>query len=239
MLVVQTATYNEAEIIEQLIDQIQSVVPKAQVLVVDDNSPDGTGKIVSELMTTNDALHLVERVGHRGLGSAILKGIETSASLGAEIVVYMDADLSHNPSDISRLLHALDSSPKQPFDIAIGSRRVPGGKIVGWSWRRHVASFLVNWFTRNVLRVPVRDASSGFRAIRLRAIQDVDFENIAEGYAFQEDFLWRAHRLGASITEVPITFVNRNIGTSKVNFKELFWSTLALLKIARQTWLGF
>ena len=100
MLVVQTATYNEAEIIEQLIDQIQSVVPKAQVLVVDDNSPDGTGKIVSELMTTNDALHLVERVGHRGLGSAILKGIETSASLGAEIVVYMDADLSHNPSDI-------------------------------------------------------------------------------------------------------------------------------------------
>ena len=239
MLVVQTATYNEAESIEQLIDQIQSAVPEAHVLVVDDNSPDGTGKIVSELMTKNDALHLVERFGRRGLGSAILEGLRASESIGAEIVVYMDADLSHNPLDIPRLLQALNSSNGYRFDIAIGSRRITGGQIIGWSGRRQVASFLVNMFSRFVLWIPVHDASSGFRAIRLQVVKDMDLLNISVWYAFQEDFLWRAYRAGARMTEVPVTFINRKIGASKVDRKEIFRSSLALLRIARHTWLGF
>ena len=239
MLVVQTATYNEAESIEQLIDQIQSAVPEAHVLVVDDNSPDGTGKIVSELMTKNDALHLVERIGRRGLGTAILEGLRASESIGADIVVYMDADLSHNPLDIPRLLQALNPSNGNQFDIAIGSRRIAGGQIIGWSWRRHVASFLVNVFSRFVLWIPVHDASSGFRAIRLQVAKDMDLLNISVGYAFQEDFLWRAYRAGARMTEVPVTFINRKIGASKVDGKEIFRSSLALLRIARHTWLGF
>ncbi len=239
MLVVQTATYNEADTIQPLLEQIRSVVPQAHILIIDDNSPDGTGKIISQFSRNDNATHLVERIGRRGLGSAILDGIKNSISLGADIVVYMDADLSHNPHDIPLLLQALDPSPKTQFDIAIGSRRVPGGHITGWSWQRHVASFLVNWFTYFILRVPARDASSGFRAIRLRSIHDMDFNDIAEGYAFQEDFLWRAQRVGARITEVPITFTNRHIGKSKVNTKEMVWSALTLLKIARRTWLGF
>ncbi len=237
MLVVQTSTLNEAGTIQQLLEQIRFVVPDAHILVIDDNSPDGTGKITSKFALDDNAVHLIERIGRRGLGSAILEGIKASESLGADIVVYMDADFSHSPHDIPRLLQALDGSHEQQFDIAIGSRRIPGGKIVGWSWRRHLASFLVNWFSRFLLCVPVYDSSSGFRAVRLRALRDVDFTNIAEGYAFQEDFLWRAHRAGARIIEVPITFTNRDIGKSKVNAKELISSALRLLKIACRTWL--
>jgi dolichol-phosphate mannosyltransferase len=149
----------------------------------------------------------------------------------------MDADFSHDPADIPRLLAALEPVGGKAADVVVGSRRVPGGQTVGWPLSRHVASRLVGWFTRWVLWVPIRDASSGFRAVRL-AIFDRVSGPFAQGYAFQEDLLWRVHRAGGRLAEVPITFTDRQKGASKADFAESRRSIGELLRLARQTWLG-
>jgi dolichol-phosphate mannosyltransferase len=178
------------------------------------------------------------RRGRRGLGSAILEGLRVARGHGFEIAVYMDADMSHDPDDIPRLLAAMDPPGGRPADLAIGSRRVPGGRTIGWPLSREVASRLVCWFTRWVLWVPVRDASGGFRAIRLSLLDRIEPPE-SKGYAFQEDLLWRLHRAGARIVEVPITFTDRTQGSSKADFAETRRSIGDLLMLARRTWLGF
>ena len=145
--------------------------------------------------------------------------------------------MSHDPDDIPRLLAAMDPPGGRPADLAIGSRRVPGGKTVGWPLSREIVSRLVCWFTRWVLCVPVRDASGGFRAIRLAMLDRIEPPE-SKGYAFQEDLLWRLHRAGARIVEVPITFTDRTHGSSKADFAETRRSIGDLVKLARQTWLG-
>ncbi len=239
-IVVQTATFNEAASIASLLTSIGDVLPSARILVIDDESPDGTGTIVTGIAATNPQIHLLQRHGQRGLGSAILDGLHYARDLKADISVYLDADFSHDPADIPRLLDALQSAAPNdaPYDIAIGSRRVPGGRTLGWPPTRHLASWLVCSFTRWILGVPVKDASGGFRAIRLTCLDNLDLTGIAEGYAFQEDFLWRAHRAGVRMIEVPITFTNRTEGNSKADFAEMLRSVAALLRIAWKTWLG-
>lgn len=237
-VLVQTATYNERGTIAALIEAVLVAVPEAQMLVIDDDSPDGTGEIVLETASRNPRVHLLGRRGRRGLGSAILEGLELAHSRGFEIAVYMDADFSHDPADIPRLLAALDSPENPPRDIAIGSRRVAGGGTVGWPLSRHVASWLVCWFTRWVLWVPARDSSGGFRAVRLSIFDRVSTAGIAQGYAFQEDFLWRVCRAGGRIVEVPIVFTDREVGSSKADFAEMKRSIGELLRLARRTWLG-
>ena len=207
------------------------------MLVVDDDSPDGTGRIALERAVGEPRLHVLVRRGRRGLGSAILEGLREARRHGFEIAVYMDADMSHDPDDIPRLLAAMDPPGGRPADLAIGSRRVPGGKTVGWPLSREIASRLVCWFTRWVLCVPVRDASGGFRAIRLAMLDRIEAPE-SKGYAFQEDLLWRLHRAGARIVEVPITFTDRTHGSSKADFAETRRSIGDLVKLARQTWLG-
>ncbi len=234
--VVQIATFNEAALISQLLKAIHTIVPYAQILVIDDNSPDGTARIVAQDADKNERIHLLLRTNRRGLGTAIVEGIQFAQRRGAEIVIHLDGDLSHDPCDLPRLLEALTPTNEEPFDIAIGSRKIPGGNTVGWSVKRHVISWLVCWFTRVVLRVPVRDGSSGFRAIRMRCFASIDLTNLASGYAFFEDFLWRAHRTGARITEIPITFTDRTLGKSKVTSIEMLRGARDLLKIAVQTW---
>lgn len=236
-VLVQTATYNERGTIAALIEAVLAAVPDAQMLVIDDNSPDGTGEIVMEIAARDRRVHLLGRRGRRGLGSAILEGLELARARGFEISVYMDADFSHDPADIPRLVSALDPSGGAACDIAIGSRRVPGGNTVGWPLSRHVASWLVCWFTRWVLWVPARDSSGGFRAVRLLLLDRLSTAGIAEGYAFQEDFLWRACRAGGRVVEVPITFTDRAIGSSKADFAEMRRSIGELLRLARKTWL--
>ncbi len=236
-VLVQTATYNERGTIARLIEAVLAAVPDAQLLVVDDDSPDGTGEIVLEIADRDPRVHLLGRRGRRGLGSAILEGLEVARGRGFEIAVYMDADFSHDPADIPRLLAALDPPGGPPRDIAIGSRRVPGGGTVGWPLSRHVASWLVCWFTRWILWVPARDSSGGFRAVRLSLLDRLSTAGIAEGYAFQEDFLWRACRAGGRIVEVPIVFTDREIGFSKVNREEIWRSLGELFTLARKTWL--
>ncbi len=234
-VVVQIATYDEAASIGHLLRSIHTTLPDAQILVIDDNSPDGTAQIVAQQADEHSYIHLLLRVDRRGLGTATLEGLTFAHQRGADIAVHLDGDLSHDPADLPRLLEALTPANKEPFDIAIGSRKIPGGNTVGWSVKRRVISWLVCWFTRVALRVPVRDGSSGFRAIRMQCIEKIDLTNLASGYAFFEDFLWRAHRSGTRITEIPITFTNRKIGESKANGIEMLRGAYDLIKLAVYT----
>ncbi len=236
-VLVVSATYNERENIAVLIERVLAVSPELQLLIVDDDSPDGTGQIALSLTEHTPRLHVVVRRGRRGLGTAILEGFELGRRQGFDVAVNMDADFSHDPADIPRLLAALEPVGGRPADVVVGSRRVPGGQTVGWPLSRHVASRLVGWFTRWVMWVPIRDASSGFRAVRL-AIFDRLSGPFAQGYAFQEDLLWRVHRTGGRLAEVPITFTDRQRGASKADFAESRRSIGELLRLARQTWLG-
>jgi len=236
-VLVVSATYNERENIATLIECVLAVSPDLQLLIVDDDSPDGTGQIALSLAERNPRLHLLVRRGRRGLGTAILEGFELGRQQGFDVAVNMDADFSHDPADIPRLLAALEPVGGRPADVVVGSRRVPGGQTVGWPLSRHVASRLVGWFTRWLMWVPIRDASSGFRAVRL-AIFDRISGPFAQGYAFQEDLLWRVHRAGGRLAEVPITFTDRQRGASKADFAESRRSISELLLLARKTWLG-
>jgi len=236
-VLVQTATYKERDNIGPLLDALRAAVPEAQLLVIDDDSPDGTAAVALEKAANDPAVHVLVRRGRRGLGSAILEGLRLARSRGFDVAVYMDADFSHDPADVPRLLAALEPAGGRPADVAIGSRRVPGGRTIGWTWKRHLASRLVCWFTRWVLGVPVRDSSGGFRAVRLEILDGLPGP-FSQGYAFQEDFLWRVHRAGGRIVEVPITFTDRERGASKADFAEARRSIGELLGLARRTWLG-
>ena len=236
-VLVVSATYNEHDNIVALIDRVLAVSPELQFLIVDDDSPDGTAQIALERAEQQPRLHVLVRRGRRGLGTAILEGFELGRRHGFQVAVNMDADFSHDPADIPRLLAALEPVGGRPADVVVGSRRVPGGQTVGWPLTRHVASRLVGWFTRWVLCVPVRDASSGFRAVRLSIFDRVSGP-FSQGYAFQEDLLWRVHRASGRLAEVPITFTDRQRGSSKADFAESRRSIGELLGLARQTWLG-
>ena len=236
-VLVQTATYNERENVGPLLDALRAAVPEAQLLVIDDDSPDGTAAIALEKAAADPHVHVLVRRGRRGLGGAILEGFQEARRHGFVVAVNMDADFSHDPADVPRLLAALEPVGGRPADVAIGSRRVPGGRTVGWPWKRHVASWLVSFFTRWVLGVPVRDASGGFRAVRLEILDRLPGP-FSQGYAFQEDFLWWVHRAGGRIVEVPITFTDRTRGASKADFAEARRSIGELLTLARRTWLG-
>jgi dolichol-phosphate mannosyltransferase len=176
------------------------------------------------------------RRGRRGLGSAILEGFQVARQRGFEVSVNMDADFSHDPADIPRLVAALDAPGSRPVDVAIGSRRVAGGRTVGWPLKRHVASWLVSFFTRWVLWVPVQDASSGFRAIRIKTFERLP-QDFSDGFAFFEHLLWSVHRAGGRITEIPITFTDRTRGTSKADIAEVGRGLRELLMLARRTWI--
>jgi len=236
-VLVQAATYNERENIEPLIEAVLASSPDVQFLVIDDDSPDGTGKIALECAEKNPRLHVLVRRGRRGLGGAILEGFRLAKRRGFAVAVNMDADFSHDPADIPRLLATLEPVAGKPADVAIGSRRVPGGRTVGWPLSRHVVSRLVSWFTRWVLGVPVRDASSGFRAVRLEVLDCLP-DGVSIGYAFFEHLLWSVHRAGGRIVEVPITFTDRTRGSSKADAAEAIRGIGDLLRLARLAWLG-
>ena len=236
-VLVQAATYNERENVLGLIDAVLGVSPELQFLIIDDDSPDGTGRLALERAEREPRLHVLVRKGRRGLGSAIVEGFAEARAHGFEVGLNMDADFSHDPADIPRLVAAIDAPGRRPVDVVIGSRRVAGGRTVGWPLKRHVASWLVSFFTRWVLWVPVRDATGGFRAVRL-AVFDRVSGPFAQGYAFQEDFLWQVHRAGGRFVEVPITFTDRTHGASKADFAEAKRSIGELLRLAVRTWLG-
>jgi dolichol-phosphate mannosyltransferase len=207
-------TYNESgsirEVTRRLFDATRD---RADLLIVDDGSPDGTATIVKELQTSDDRIHLLERSGKLGLGTAYVTGFKWALERGYDAVVEMDADLSHDPADVPRLLDALETA-----DAVIGSRYVPGGGVGNWGRTRRALSGAGNLYARAWLGYGVKDSTSGFRAYRTETLRKLDLDGVAsQGYSFQVELTRRFHKAGATITEVPITFVERATGKSKMS----------------------
>ncbi|WP_333619653.1 polyprenol monophosphomannose synthase [Dietzia sp.] len=214
--VVIMPTYNEAENLEHIVADLFRHVPATDLLIADDNSPDGTGGIADELAASDPEgrISVLHRAGKEGLGAAYIAGFRWALEHGYEIVVEMDADGSHPPKSLPTLLGAVE----QGADLAIGSRYVPGGKIENWPLSRHVISRGGNFYSRFWLGIGVNDITAGYRAYRASALAALDFDAIdSAGYCFQIDMTLRFFEKGFRIVEVPITFVERTVGTSKMS----------------------
>lgn len=211
-------TYDERENLPGALDRLRTQVPDADVLVVDDGSPDGTGELAEKISEAEAAggrqrVHVLHRAGKLGLGTAYVAGFGWALERGYEVVVEMDADGSHRAEDLPGILAALTGA-----DLVLGSRWVPGGSVLNWPVSRHVLSRGANTYTRIVLGIPLRDATGGFRAYRADLLGQLDLDDVAsQGYCFQVDMAWRAVRTGARVVEVPITFVERELGQSKMS----------------------
>jgi dolichol-phosphate mannosyltransferase len=206
-------TYNERDNLEPIVQRLLGSVPHAEVLVVDDGSPDGTGKIADELAEADARIHVLHRTAKAGLGAAYIAGFDWGLDAGYEVLVEMDADGSHAPEQLPRLLGALAYA-----DMVLGSRWMPGGTVVNWPKHREVLSRGANIYTRVVLGTPLRDATGGYRAYRRQVLESIDYASVAsQGYCFQIDLAWRAERAGFRVVEVPITFVERERGESKMS----------------------
>ena len=212
-IVVLIPTYNERENLSPIVSRLRSAVPGADVLVLDDSSPDGTGAVADQLAAADDQVNVLHRESKEGLGAAYLAGFAWALDKGYDVLVEMDADGSHQPEQLPTLLEALADA-----DVVLGSRWVPGGSVVNWPIHRKALSLGGNVYTRLLLGMPIGDATGGFRAYRASALRALDLQDVASaGYCFQVDLVWRAVRRGLSVVEVPITFVERTIGDSKMS----------------------
>jgi len=226
-------TYNEKENIENMIRKVMSLKEGFHLLIVDDGSPDGTGKIVKGLQNEfSERLHIEERAGKLGLGTAYLHGFNWGLDRDYEYLFEMDADFSHNPDDLSRLL---DACVIEGADMSIGSRYVKGGKVANWDKKRLILSFLASWYVRIILWVGIHDTTAGFKCYNKRVLKKINFDAITfKGYAFQICMKYAAVKHGFKVIEVPITFIDREFGTSKMSssiFKE------AIFGVWKMRWL--
>ena len=207
-------TYDEAATLPGTLARLRVAVPEADVLVVDDASPDGTGDLADAIAAEDSAVHVLHRVAKRGLGAAYVAGFQWALARGYGVVVEMDADGSHRPEELPSLLGELT----QGSDLVIGSRWVSGGAVQNWPMHRRWLSRGGNAYTRLMLGLPVRDATAGFRAYRADALAGIPLAEVAsQGYCFQVDMAWRVHLSGGRIAEVPICFVERSMGRSKMS----------------------
>ncbi|WP_406728617.1 polyprenol monophosphomannose synthase [Streptomyces sp. GD-15H] len=222
-------TYNEHESLPDVLGRLRRAVPRAHVLVVDDASPDGTGRLAEELATRDTAVHVLHREAKEGLGRAYTAGFAWGLERGYGVLVEMDADGSHQPEELPRLLTALDRA-----DLVIGSRWVSGGRVVDWPLSRRLLSRWGNAYTRLMLSIGVRDATAGFRAYRADVLRGIPLAEVeSHGYCFQVDLTLRTALLGLRITEVPVTFVERALGQSKMSGAIV---REALVRITRWGW---
>jgi dolichol-phosphate mannosyltransferase len=217
-------TYNESENVRLITGRVRGSVPEADILVADDNSPDGTGRIADELAAADSQIHVLHRAGKEGLGAAYIAGFGWARERGYDAVVQMDADGSHAPEELPRLLDALRDS-----DAVIGSRYVRGGTVVNWPLHRQVLSRGGNLYVRTVLGMGVKDATGGYRAYRMSVLDKAELDSLqSQGYSYQVELTWRIHRNGFTISEVPIRFEERQHGASKMSgniVKEALWRT--------------
>ncbi len=212
-ILVIVPTYNERENLPRIVKRIRSSVPQSHILIADDNSPDGTGKIADALVADDEHIQVMHRLGKEGLGAAYLAGFTWGLDNGYDVLVEMDADGSHKPEELPRLLDALRDA-----DLVLGSRWVPGGRVVNWPASRKVLSKGGNWYTRVALGLSLRDATGGYRAFRATTLRSLDLDGVGSaGYIFQVDMAYRVMRSGMRVKEVPIEFVEREIGTSKMS----------------------
>ena len=204
-------TYNELLNLPLIVPEI--LAHGYRLLIIDDNSPDGTGRLADSLAADLPSISVIHRPAKQGLGPAYAAGFDRALAKGAEVVIEMDADFSHDPADLPRLVAAIEDGAQ----LAIGSRYVPGGATPEWPWLRRVISRAGNLYARMMLGIPVRDATAGFRAFTADALKILPYGKAeASGYGFQVEMAWRAHQAGLKIVEVPITFRDRTRGTSKM-----------------------
>ncbi|MFZ5391264.1 MAG: polyprenol monophosphomannose synthase [Patescibacteria group bacterium] len=223
-------TYNESANIIELINRLRLISFDIGILIVDDNSPDGTANLVKQKQQQDEFLHLLIRPDKLGLGSAYQLGFDYALARGALVVGQMDADLSHQPEDLPKLIDKI----KNGYDVVIGSRRVSGGGIVGWGWYRRSASYSANWLARRVLGLRTKDVTAGFRLYSKLALQEIDWQRVkSNGYAWQEEMIFWAERADLKIIEVPVLFIDRTQGTSKLGGREIFsffWTVIRLFR---------
>lgn len=225
---VTVATFNEKDNLPRLLEEILLVLDEGDILVVDDNSPDGTGQLADAFAESQPRVAVLHRTGKLGLGTAILAGLRHGLERGYDFIINLDADFSHPPKDLPALLNGMTS-----HDVMIGSRYVAGGGIEGWDWKRHVMSRGINLISRLLLGIRARDCSGSFRCYRGELLRKVDFARVrSRGYSFQEEFLFRCQRAGARIGETPIRFINREKGASKINPREAITSLWTLFAVA-------
>lgn len=206
-------TYNERENLERIVKRLHAVLPETRVLVVDDDSPDGTGALADQLAAADERVHVLHRTEKAGLGAAYIAGFQWGIERDYAVLVEMDADGSHAPEDLPRMLDALADA-----DLVIGSRYVHGGKVVNWPRSREILSRGGNLYSRLALGAKVKDITAGFRAYRRVALEKIRTDNVASrGYCFQIDLAWRVIEAGFTVVEVPITFTEREFGVSKMS----------------------
>jgi len=234
-VLVALATYNEFDNLPSLVAAIHTQLPAADVLVVDDNSPDGTGQWCDAQARVSPWFSVIHREGKLGLGSATWAAMHAALNGGYDFLITLDADWAHPPEALPALVR-----PAADADVVIGSRYCPGGAVAGPSWRRRVISRTLNFATRTILGWHVRDASTAYRVYRVQLLRKIDFTQLrATGYAYLEEILWKLRRLGARIVEVPITFTKRRAGASKNSLHEATGKLGALARIAWERLRGF
>lgn len=234
MIAIVIPTYNEALNIENLLKEILSLpLPDLITIIVDDNSPDGTAVIAERVKKRNaewfNSIFVIKRLKKMGLGSAYVAGFKKALELGADYIFEMDADFSHNPQDIPTMVEKA-----QNFDLVIGSRKIKGGKVIGWNWYRKLMSAGAMFVSRLLLRLKPKDVTAGFRCYTRRVLQKINLSEIkSNGYAFQEEMLYRVQNLGFRITEVPVIFRDRRLGRSKLSKKDIieFFTLMIKLKL--------
>jgi dolichol-phosphate mannosyltransferase len=228
------ATYNEIENLPPLVEAVWQVAPQADVLIIDDNSPDGTGRWCDEKAAVEPRLKCLHRPGKLGLGTATIAGMQYAIEHGYDYVLNMDADFSHHPRYIPAILAAMATA-----DVAIGSRYCPGGGTQGWPLTRRLMSWAVNTYARCLLGLSPRDTSGAFRCYRVSVLKKLDFAAIqSRGYSFQEEILWRLKRLGARMRETPILFADRERGQSKINRQEALAALWIIFRLGITNWTG-
>jgi dolichol-phosphate mannosyltransferase len=221
-IVVIIPTYNEIANLDRIVGRLRAAVPSAHVLIADDNSPDGTGERADELAAEDEQIAVLHRPGKQGLGAAYLDGFRWSLEHGFDVIVEMDADGSHQPEQLPRLLTALRGA-----DLVLGSRWVPGGSVVNWPTSRKLISRGGTTYARIALGVPLHDITGGYRAFRRTTLEGIGLADVeSQGYCFQIDLAYRTVQRGFRVAEVPIEFVERELGTSKMSNRivvEAFW----------------
>ena len=221
-------TYNEMDNIRPMIEKVFSLSEPFDLLIIDDGSPDGTAGVVKQMQATYPGLHLIERTGKQGLGTAYLTGFRWALDEGYDYVFEMDCDFSHNPDDLVRLLHAAHEGA----DLVIGSRYIKGVNVVNWPMKRLLMSYYASAYVRMATGMPVRDATAGFVCYSRKLLSTIDMDAVRmKGYGFQVEMKYTAWRLGFKITEVSIVFTERTLGASKMSggiFREAFFGVMKL-----------
>jgi dolichol-phosphate mannosyltransferase len=228
-------TYNEIENISNIVEAVMTLAPDIDLLVVDDNSPDGTGTKIKELQAAHsDRLHLIEREGKLGLGTAYIKGFKWAIKRGYLYICEMDADFSHNPNDLLRLF---DACQNQSADVAIGSRYVSGVNVVNWPMSRVLISYFASVYVRLITRMKIRDATAGFVCYRKQVLEVIDLDKIRfKGYAFQIEMKFKAWKYQFNLKELPIIFTDRKEGTSKMSGTIVSEAIFGVIRLKIGSW---